>query len=71
MSAVKILEGVLAAEEGATVYRKADSNPMTVTGIACSYLDKYGNRKEEIYRFIEVAAKASAPSQDTRRDTDE
>ena len=54
----KILEGILAAQEGATVYRKADGHEMMVTGVACSYIDKYGNRQEAIMRFIELASEA-------------
>lgn len=54
----KILEGIFAAEEGATVYRKADGQKMMVTGVAVSFIDKYGNRKEEVVRFIELASQA-------------
>lgn len=56
---MQIIEGVGAAAEGATVYRKADGQKMMVTGVACVFIDKYGNRKEEVIRFIELGAEAT------------
>lgn len=55
-----ILEGISAAEEGATVYRKADGKQMTVTGVAVSFIDNFGNRREEVLRFIELTTKAKS-----------
>lgn len=55
---IKTIEGIGAAQEGANVYRKADGQKMMVTGVACSFIDKYGNRKEDIMRFTELGAEA-------------
>ena len=61
----EIIEGIYGATEGATVIRKADKLEMTVTGVTCTYIDKYGNRKEEVMRFIELGKIAdTTPNKD-------
>lgn len=48
------VEGIKNAVEGEFVFRRSDGQKMQITGVRCSYQDKNGFRKEEVYAFIEL-----------------